>query len=94
MQLEIVPTPIIFGLFDDLNLVSWIFNFTGSGSISGARLQKCPPETFFRAIRVQMLLPHVNTFDRRHYRMYYGPGNVEKVRRMYKRYLDHFGYDF
>lgn len=47
-----------------------------------------------KMIGVQMSLPHVNAFNRRHYRTYYGPGDVEKVRRMYKRDLEHFGYDF
>ena len=47
-----------------------------------------------KMIGVQMLLPYVNAFDRKHYRTYFGPGDVEKVRRIYKRDLEHFGYDF
>lgn len=46
------------------------------------------------AIGVQLVLPHSNAFGRRHYRDYYSPADVEKVRRMYKRDLDYFGYDF
>jgi hypothetical protein len=46
------------------------------------------------AIGVQMELPHSNAFERRHYREYYSPGDVDKVRRMYKRDLKFFGYDF
>jgi chondroitin 4-sulfotransferase 11 len=46
------------------------------------------------AIGVQMELPHSNAFERRHYREYYRPRDVEKVRRMYKRDLKFFDYDF
>jgi chondroitin 4-sulfotransferase 11 len=46
------------------------------------------------AIGVKLVLPHSNAFERGHYRDYYGPVETEKVRRLYKRDLDHFGYDF
>jgi chondroitin 4-sulfotransferase 11 len=46
------------------------------------------------AIGVQLVLPHSNAYERKHYREYYSPGDVEKVRRMYKRDLKFFGYDF
>ena len=55
-------------------------------------------ETDFRRlseeIGVHLALPHTNAFARRHYREYYTPVDVEKVRKLYKRDLDHFGYDF
>lgn len=55
-------------------------------------------ETDFRRlsdeIGVHLALPHTNAFARRHYREYYTPVDIEKVRKLYKRDLDHFGYDF
>lgn len=46
------------------------------------------------AIGVKLELPYSNAFDRDHYREYYGAADVEKVKQMYKRDLDYFGYDF
>lgn len=45
-------------------------------------------------IGIALDLPHANAYDRRHYREYYASDDVLKVRAMYRRDLDHFGYEF
>lgn len=47
-----------------------------------------------RRIGVRLELPHLNSFQRRHYREYYTPEDIEKVRAMCKRDLEYFNYDF
>ena len=41
-----------------------------------------------------MQLKHLNKFDRENYRSYYTEEDIEKVKKLYKRDIEYFGYKF